>query len=115
GAGVPAAAFALPAVRLVGGPHRCAGRVEVRLDGRWGTVCDDGWDLGDVAVLCRQLGCGTAMDELSGTVFGPGPESDPVLMLNVQCQGREAALGSCQARRVGQAGPGLCSLSHTMG
>ncbi|XP_065426830.1 CD5 antigen-like [Chrysemys picta bellii] len=82
-------------VRLVDGPHRCAGRVEVRLDGRWGTVCDDGWDLGDVAVVCRQLGCGPAMEALSGKVFGPGNESDPVLMLNVQCQGTEAALGSC--------------------
>uniref|UniRef100_A0A8C3XNC8 Soluble scavenger receptor cysteine-rich domain-containing protein SSC5D n=1 Tax=Chelydra serpentina TaxID=8475 RepID=A0A8C3XNC8_CHESE len=97
GAGVPAAAFALPEVRLVGGPHRCAGRVEVRLDGRWGTVCDDGWDLGDVAVLCRQLGCGTAMEALSSKVFGPGPESDPVLMTNVECQGTEAALGNCSS------------------
>ncbi|XP_065277182.1 soluble scavenger receptor cysteine-rich domain-containing protein SSC5D [Emys orbicularis] len=87
--------FALPDVRLVGGPHRCAGRVEVRLDGRWGTVCDDGWDLGDVAVVCRQLGCGPALESLSGKVFGPGNESDPVLMTNVECQGTEAALGSC--------------------
>ncbi|XP_065426812.1 deleted in malignant brain tumors 1 protein isoform X6 [Chrysemys picta bellii] len=95
GTGVPAAGFALPDVRLVGGPHRCAGRVEVRLDGRWGTVCDDGWDLSDVAVVCRQLGCGPAMEALSGKVFGPGPKSEPVLMLNVQCQGTEAALGNC--------------------
>uniref|UniRef100_A0A8C3FFE0 SRCR domain-containing protein n=1 Tax=Chrysemys picta bellii TaxID=8478 RepID=A0A8C3FFE0_CHRPI len=91
----PTAGFALPDVRLIGGPHRCAGRVEVRLDGRWGTVCDDGWDLSDVAVVCRQLGCGTAMEALSGKVFGPGNESDPVLMMDVQCQGTEAALGSC--------------------
>ncbi|XP_044844422.1 CD5 antigen-like isoform X2 [Mauremys mutica] len=81
-------------VRLVDGPHRCAGRVEVRLDGRWGTVCDDDWDLHDVAVVCKQLGCGPAMKALS-KVFGPGPESDPVLMTNVQCQGTEAELGSC--------------------
>ncbi|XP_044844368.1 deleted in malignant brain tumors 1 protein-like [Mauremys mutica] len=92
GAGVSAA---LPVVRLVGGPHRCAGQVEVRLDGRWGTVCDDGWDLGDVAVVCRQLGCGQAMEALSGKVFGQGNEADPVLMMNVQCQGTEAALGNC--------------------
>ncbi|XP_050783800.1 CD5 antigen-like [Gopherus flavomarginatus] len=82
-------------VRLVGGPHRCAGRVEVRLDGRWGTVCDDGWDLNDVAVVCRQLGCGPALKSLTSKVFGPGSESDPVLMVDVQCQGTEAALGNC--------------------
>ncbi|XP_036416784.1 deleted in malignant brain tumors 1 protein-like [Colossoma macropomum] len=82
-------------VRLVDGDSRCAGRVEVLHRGQWGTVCDDGWDMRDAAVVCRELRCGEAVDALSDAHFGPG--SGTVWMVNVDCRGSESTLKNCKS------------------
>ena len=53
------AAVGLPceegAVRLRNGTTEREGRVELCLNGIWGTVCDDNWNDNAATVVCRQL------------------------------------------------------------
>nr|XP_044989994.1 soluble scavenger receptor cysteine-rich domain-containing protein SSC5D isoform X2 [Jaculus jaculus] len=89
-----------PRLRLADGPHGCAGRLEVWHGGRWGSVCDDAWDLRDAAVACRELGCGGALAAPGGAFFGEG--SGPIILDDLRCRGNETALRFCPARPWGQ-------------
>uniref|UniRef100_A0A672UK20 SRCR domain-containing protein n=1 Tax=Strigops habroptila TaxID=2489341 RepID=A0A672UK20_STRHB len=81
-------------IRLVSGTDTCQGRVEIFYRGSWGTVCDDDWGLSDASVVCKQLGCGQALDYKSNAYFGYGT-GGPVLLDNVGCGGGEARLQDC--------------------
>nr|XP_033817875.1 scavenger receptor cysteine-rich type 1 protein M130-like isoform X2 [Geotrypetes seraphini] len=85
-------------IRLVEGPHRCAGRLEVFHDNQWGTVCDDFWDIVDAAVVCKQLDCGPAISALSKAFFGKG--AGPIWLETVTCVGNESLISECESEEM---------------
>uniref|UniRef100_H3AS36 Soluble scavenger receptor cysteine-rich domain-containing protein SSC5D n=1 Tax=Latimeria chalumnae TaxID=7897 RepID=H3AS36_LATCH len=86
-------------VRLVNGPSRCAGRVEVFHSGQWGTVCDDEWNLADAEVVCRQLGCGPRLSAPRSATYGQG--TGQIWLDNVQCSAYASSLSNCRANSWG--------------
>ncbi|XP_072573153.1 scavenger receptor cysteine-rich type 1 protein M130-like [Paramormyrops kingsleyae] len=83
-------------LRLVNGSSPCSGRVEVYRWGEWGTIAQYDWDLDDASVVCRQLGCGTAVLAPIRAHFGEG--SRRVLLRDVSCSGSESALRECRSQ-----------------
>ncbi|XP_030043951.1 scavenger receptor cysteine-rich type 1 protein M130-like [Microcaecilia unicolor] len=80
-------------LKLVQGPTPCVGRVEIKYSGQWGTVCDYNWDMPEAEVVCRQLGCGSALKATKEASFGGG--SGPIWLADVNCTGSESVLWDC--------------------
>uniref|UniRef100_A0A1X7SJW9 SRCR domain-containing protein n=1 Tax=Amphimedon queenslandica TaxID=400682 RepID=A0A1X7SJW9_AMPQE len=81
-------------LRLSDGADSREGRIEICLNGYWGTVCSTGWDERDALVACTQAGHHTlrAIPVTNG-YFGRG--TGPVHMTRVDCIGNEESLTQC--------------------
>ena len=98
-------------IRLVGGNSRFEGRVEIFLNGGWGTICDDRWEIEDAQVVCNQLGyTDGAVEFRRQAFFGEG--TDTILITNVACSGEEMLLANCTYEKVT---PASCDHSEDAG
>uniref|UniRef100_A0A8D0C8G5 Neurotrypsin n=1 Tax=Scleropages formosus TaxID=113540 RepID=A0A8D0C8G5_SCLFO len=86
-------------IRLVGGENQKEGRVEIYVDGQWGTICDDGWTDRDADVVCRELGYTGPAKARTMAYFGEG--QGPIHVDNVKCTGSERSLADCIKQPLG--------------
>ncbi len=95
--------------RTTGDGRLCDGRLEIYINGQWGTICDDYWNDEEADVACRQLGFagGSVVDasrfvagsgRRSGT-FPAGDDDQPIWLDDVRCNGSESDLLECRHRR----------------
>ena len=72
------------------------GRLEIYYSGRWGTVCNDGWNDKYASLVCAQMGLGS-LGELAD--FGAGTGS--IFLEKVVCSLNNTVLASCAHYGVG--------------
>ncbi|XP_072041247.1 scavenger receptor cysteine-rich domain superfamily protein-like [Amphiura filiformis] len=70
------------------------GVVEVFVNGRWGTICADNWDIIDASVLCRQMKYTDAQMTYNTSISASSGGQTPV-MGHVACSGSETYLAEC--------------------
>ena len=90
------------AVQLANGSSEVEGRVEVYINGEWGTVCGLSWDPLDGKVVCRQLGYKGVNRTYSNTSqhnFGEGTGLS--WLSDLRCTGSEANLLQCPHDGIG--------------
>ncbi|KAK3711285.1 hypothetical protein QZH41_015006 [Actinostola sp. cb2023] len=82
-------------IRLVSDGSHFQGRVEVLRQKTWGTICDDGWDINDAQVVCRELMLGDALAAVTRGRMGAGSDDQPIWLSKLGCTGNESRIDSC--------------------
>ncbi|XP_060557238.1 scavenger receptor cysteine-rich type 1 protein M130-like [Ruditapes philippinarum] len=65
------------------------GRVEIQVDGIWGTICSNNFTMAEANVICQMIGL-----EASHIYTDTGGDG-PVFISNLQCHGNESHINNC--------------------
>jgi hypothetical protein len=68
------------------------GRVEVRHNGKWGTICNWLWNIHEAYVVCHMLNYPKAVTARTAIIKGSGP----ILLKRLSCYGYEASIDQCR-------------------
>ena len=71
------------------------GRVELFYQNKWGTICDDYFELKDAHVVCHQLGYKKALRYGTAATMTYGKGTGPIHLDDLNCTGSETILQDC--------------------
>ncbi|XP_029910679.1 scavenger receptor cysteine-rich type 1 protein M160 [Myripristis murdjan] len=72
-------------VKLVDGPGKCAGRLEIKHEGQWQQVDETGWEDHYYDTVCRHLGCGKARNSTMEEKFSLSSSTEKTFLDQVVC------------------------------
>ena len=75
--------------------HLYSGRLEVYINGTWGTICSDGWTINEANVACRQMGFMRATPEDWFYRDTSSVSNENMMVHYVDCTGNESHLMDC--------------------
>lgn len=91
-------------IRLVGGKSEHDGRLQVYVDGRWGTVCDYNWNIINAALVCHQMGLVLNPNDwrLQRSEVPSAGSSEDIVLSNVRCTEHDIDFTECRAEQIGR-------------
>lgn len=105
-------------IRLLGGASELEGRLQVHLNGKWGTVCDYGWNIINAALVCHQLGFALNPSDwqLQRSELPNAGTSEDVILSHVQCTDHDIDITKCRAEKaINKDFFNSCSHTHDVG
>jgi hypothetical protein len=90
-------------IRLLGGVSETEGRLQVKINQQWGTVCNYGWTVENAALVCQQLGYVLNPDDwfLEPNEIPDAGTAEGVILSNVQCDPIDLDITKCKAETKG--------------
>ncbi|KAK5644294.1 hypothetical protein RI129_008139 [Pyrocoelia pectoralis] len=89
-------------IRLLGEKAPTEGRLQVKINKRWGTVCNYGWTIENAALVCHQLGFVLNRDDwnMQRNEIPSAGTSEDVILSNVKCNAFDNDITTCKAEDI---------------
>ncbi|KHN76827.1 HHIP-like protein 1, partial [Toxocara canis] len=92
-----------------------AGRLEVYVNGQWGTICNRSWTQDLARLACNQLGLIMDSEYFENWRIFPSSGSLPIIMDNIRCEEREYDLTRCRHDGVTHNVASSCASTEVVG